>query len=148
MPYIKASKKNYKAYSFKYTFANGALGNTLDIVNRSTVVYTLLSGVQIITLQTNKERKGLSLVIDLSGVETPPNRIGRDTFYITIYPVFGVQKAQRDENEVASGKYVLKSRKTLLNGPALYGYNCNNLGVWCDALIQRDGWTISKDYPW
>lgn len=25
LPYIKASKKNYKAYSFKYTFANGAL---------------------------------------------------------------------------------------------------------------------------
>ena len=148
LPYIKASKKNYKAYSFKYTFANGALGNTLDIVNRSTVVYTLLSGVQIITSQTNKERKGLSLVIDLNGVETPPNRIGRDTFYITIYPVFGVQMAQRDENEVASGKYVLKSRKTLLNGPALYGYNCNNLGIWCGALIQRDGWTISKDYPW
>lgn len=83
MPYIKASKKNYKAYSFKYKFANGTLGNTLDIVNRNTVVYTLLSGVQIITSQVNKERKGLSLVID-----SPPNRIGRDTFYITIYPVF------------------------------------------------------------
>lgn len=148
LPYIKASKKNYKAHSFKYTFANGSGGGTLDIVNRDTVVYTILSGVQIITSQTNKERKGLSLVVDLNGVKTPPNKLGRDTFYITIYPDFGVQMAQRDENEVAQNKFVLKSRKTLLNGPALYGYNCKNLGVWCGALIQRDGWKISKDYPW
>ncbi|MBD8964741.1 hypothetical protein EGQ77_09100 [bacterium] len=60
-------------------------------------------------------------------------------FILPFILFFGVQMAQRDENEVASGKYVLKSRKSLLNVPALYGYNCNNLGVWCDALIQMAG---------
>ena len=148
LPYIKASKRNYKPHSFSYKFANGADGNTLDIVTRDTVVYTLLSGAEIITSQINKERQHLSLVVDINGVESPPNKLGRDTFYIIVHPTLGVRMSQNTENEIKTGKYTIKSRKVLKDGPSQFNYHCTGLGVWCGALIERDGWTISKDYPW
>lgn len=146
LPYIKASKKNYS--SLNYTCANGNNCHVLGIAHSKTAVYTLLSGVDIITLQYNSNEKYIDTVVDLNGVNNKPNKIGKDTFYIYIHPKLGLRMSQENQGEANQGITSYKSRKTLLNGPASYGYNCKNLGIWCGALIQRDGWTISKDYPW
>ena len=147
LPYIKASKKNYPAYSFNYKFANGNNGGALAIVNRATVVYTLLSGVDIITCQITNNRANIALVIDTNGVNKHPNKLGWDTFYVSI-DAKGLSMAQRTDNESEAGLYPFKSRETLLNGPSQNDYHCSALGVWCGALIQRDGWEMKKDYPW
>lgn len=62
----------------------------------------------------------------------------------------GVQFNQYNDREYDSGNFTLKTREKLKNGPAQYNYQCNKngKGMWCGALIQRDGWQISKDYPW
>lgn len=148
-PYMKASKKNYPAGSFMYKFTNGSNGGALDIVNMNTTVYTLLSGSEVITLKTNKtNRNHMSIVVDTNGVKQKPNRLGYDTFYMTIDPQLGFRMSQENQEELDKGTTTYKTRETLLNGPASFGYNCKNLGVWCGALIQRDGWEMKKDYPW
>lgn len=45
---------------------------------------------------------------------------------------------------------VQRTREQLINGPSTYNYQCSKKGrgIWCGALIQKDGWKISKDYPW
>ena len=52
-----------------------------------------------------------------------------------------------DDGELGA---VQRTREQLKNGPSREGYQCSTQGrgMWCGALIQRDGWTISKDYPW
>ena len=42
-----------------------------------------------------------------------------------------------------------KTREQLKNSSS-YKYNCskNARGMWCGALIMKDGWQIKDDYPW
>lgn len=52
-----------------------------------------------------------------------------------------------DDGELGT---VQRTRNQLKNGASSYNYQCNyqGRGLWCDALIQRDNWKISDDYPW
>lgn len=150
-PYLKCSKKEIKAQEINYYNPNGQRESGLAIVRGGATAYTLLSGVQILVgngviLGTGYD-KGMGLMIDLNGYDTLPNRFGRDTFYLIISPERGTLLTFSDDGEFGS---VQRTRKQLLNGPSRYNYQCNKKGrgIWCGALIQKDGWKISKDYPW
>ena len=114
----------------------------------------MLSGVELFVprdIGSNPQIIGkaqaLCMIIDLNGHNTKPNRFGRDTFFVCLNTEKGFIMAYSDDGEYGA---VPRTREQLKNGPSKYGYQCNKQGrgMWCGALIQRDGWTISEDYPW
>ena len=150
-PYLKCSKKEVKAQEINYYNPNGQRESGLAIVRGGATAYTLLSGVQIIVnngaISGAGYYKVIGLMIDLNGYDTLPNRFGRDTFYIIITPEKGTILDYSDDGESGT---IQRTREQLLNGPSRHNYQCNKRGrgMWCGALIQKDGWKISKDYPW
>ena len=89
----------------------------------------------------------IGMIVDLNGYKNPPNRFGRDTFYFVINSEKGTNIHFSDDGEAGT---VQRTREELKDGPSAYNYQCNKKGrgLWCGALIQKDGWKISKDYPW
>ncbi len=152
-PFLKYSKSLAPAGSLVYYSPGGARERGLAIVRGGAAVYTLLSGVQliinngvIIGNQAN-DSTHLELMVDLNGYKTKPNKFGRDTFFITIITGKGVVLSYLDDGEAYMRS---KTRTQLKNGPSAYNYQCNKAGrgMWCGALIEKDGWTIAPDYPW
>lgn len=148
-PYLKISSKKLNGKTISYLYPDGKRKEVLlSVIASGGYSYTLLSGVQLFAPSGIKNR--IDILIDLNGYNSRPNRMGRDAFYLMIYPEFGVQFNQYNDREYDHGNFTLKTREELKNGPAQYNYQCNKNGngMWCGALIQRDGWQISKDYPW
>ncbi len=148
-PYLKISSKKLNGHTISYLYPDGKRKEVLlSVIASGGYSYTLLSGVQLFTPSGIKGRIGV--LIDLNGYSSRPNQMGRDAFYLMIYPELGVQFEQYNDREYDNGTFTLKTREELKNGPAQYNYQCNKNGngMWCGALIQRDGWQISKDYPW
>ena len=155
VPFLKCSKKEVKAQEINYYNPNGQRESGLAIVRGGATAYTLLSGVQIVVNNgvvtgvgpNAGAGTGFGMIIDLNGYDTLPNRFGRDTFYMVITTEKGTILSFSDDGEMGT---VQRTRKQLLNGPSRYNYQCNKngRGMWCGALIQKDGWKISKDYPW
>ena len=150
-PYMKCSKKLINAGEIKYFSPNGKQEKGLAIIRGGAGVYTLLSGVQLIVnngviVGNNNGYYSIGIMVDLNGYNTKPNKFGRDAFFISIAPEEGVKMSYRDDGE----GIVQKTRKQLIDGPSNENYQCNysGRGIWCGALIQRDGWKISDDYPW
>ena len=86
--------------------------------------------------------------VDLNGFKAP-NQYGRDIFYFCLDGERGqIIPHQWDDGDEST---VEKSRTELINAPSAENYQCNKTngrGMWCAALIMRDGWQIKDDYPW
>ena len=152
MPFMKVSRKELVRSELKYYTPSGAAESQLAVLRGNSVAYTLLSGTQIIvsnnSIGTNKGAMGsIQMIIDLNGYHQKPNRFGRDAFFLYLLPTKGVRFHSISDGESFDK---IKTRKQLLNGPSSNGYQCNKSGrgMWCGALIQKDGWKISPDYPW
>ena len=154
-PYLKVSKNAIKAQELDYYSPGGQRETGLAIIRGGAYSYTLLSGVQIIVNNGVVTGVGpnqgagtaIGLLIDLNGYNTKPNRFGRDAFYLLVTTEKGTILDYSDDGELGT---VQRTREQLLNGPSRCNYQCNKRGrgKWCGALIQKDGWKISKDYPW
>ena len=154
-PYLKCSKKDINAGDIKYYNPSGTQETGLAIMRGGAAVYTLLSGVQLIVnngVVTGVDPikgagTGMGLIVDLNGYNTKPNRFGRDTFFLLVTTEKGSILHYSDDGELGT---VQRTRKQLKDGPSNQNYQCNygGRGMWCGALIQRDGWKISNDYPW
>lgn len=48
--------------------------------------YTLLSGVQIFVPKDLSFTNRIDMLIDLNGYNSPPNKMGRDAFYLMVVP--------------------------------------------------------------
>lgn len=84
-----------------------------------------------------------ALVCDINGYRKP-NRLGRDQFAF----VFNPQKNNLEfERYYLSRDDLLNPSKFDANGGACVSGSRRYDGVGCGALIQKDGWTLSKDYP-
>lgn len=107
-------------------------------------ILTLTSGTQIL-MDTVRYSSIQTYLVDLNGFKKP-NRIGVDVFALTVTPD-GVQTFKWDDGESLSVK---RDREALHNGPSREGYQCNknSRGMWCAAMIEKDGWEIKNDYPW
>lgn len=154
-PYLKVTKKEVNGYNFTYYKPNGQREASLAILRGKSALYTMLSGVELLVnsgdIQSNPQIIGKAqtscMIIDLNGHNTKPNRFGRDAFLACINTEKGFTMHYSDDGERGA---VQRTREQLKNGPSREGYQCSKQGrgMWCGALIQRDGWTISKDYPW
>lgn len=109
-------------------------------------IFTLASGSQIIMdTVSNLTTTRQTVLVDLNGFKKP-NRIGVDVFAFSVTHN-GVQTFKWDDGESLSVK---RDREALHNGPSREGYQCNknSRGMWCAAMIEKDGWEIKNDYPW
>ncbi|MCM1338317.1 MAG: hypothetical protein NC191_01440 [Muribaculaceae bacterium] len=153
-PFLKVSKSTASAGALVYYSPGGIRDTRYAIFQRGAAVYTLLSGAQImivrsgvVSTQQTDTRSRLGLLIDLNGYKTPPNRFGRDTFWMSVESKKGLALSYLSDGEDITK---VKTREQLKNGPSADGYQCNKTGRggWCGALIEKDGWTIAPDYPW
>ena len=105
------------------------------VLNDGTAVYTR------ITEKSNGEKR-VSFNIDING-DKKPNKLGKDYFYFTYY--FNSPVPERNgkilPNDFNLSREELAANKT---------YRCHKgqSGDCCAALIVKDGWKISDDYPW
>lgn len=107
-------------------------------------ILTLASGTQIL-MDTVRYSSIQTYLVDLNGFKKP-NRIGVDVFALTVTPD-GVQTFKWDDGETVD---IIRDREILHNGPSRHNYQCNSdgRGMWCAAMIEKDGWEIKNDYPW
>ena len=86
------------------------------------------------------------IVVDINGGKRKPNRLGKDIFTLCL-------NVDNNRIDMCDNK---KTREQLLdsnsfdgtNGGACILGNKRYDGKACGALIQKDGWKISDDYPW
>jgi prepilin-type N-terminal cleavage/methylation domain-containing protein len=150
LPYMKATTRTANEIRYQYKHLSGAYPYDLAIFNSSgtITVITLLNGVELITAPFDfNGTNALRFIIDINGYNNGPNKFGRDAFYIYIVPEVGIAFHRKNNKESWS---TVKTRQQLINGPSEASYECNKKahGLWCGELIRRDGWKISKDYPW
>lgn len=154
VPHLKVVSVTTVPNQKVYYSPGGGRETGLAILLSTGKQYTLLSGTTF--LLSNDEVKCVSdfdgsvsihMIVDLNGYKNPPNKFGRDIFYILLNSERGIFLRYSDDGEAGS---VVRTREQLLNGPSRENYQCNKRGrgLWCGALIQKDGWKISKDYPW
>ncbi len=151
LPYLKLTSKQLNGGKISFLYPDGKRREqALSVIAAGGYSYTLLSGVQIFVPKDLSFTNRIGMLIDLNGYNSPPNKMGRDAFYLMVVPELGVHFNQYNDDEYNSDIFTKKSREQLKNGPAQYNYQCNKQGngMWCGALIQRDGWTIQDDYPW
>lgn len=152
LPFMKISRKEVRGQDLIYYKPNNKRETGLAILRGNSVSYTLLSGVEMI-VSNNSIGAGrgyvevIQILLDLNGYESLPNRFGRDVFMLIVYPNEGVKMQAREGTETAA---VQRTRQQLINGPSANQYQCNSKGrgIYCGALIQKDGWKIAPDYPW
>jgi prepilin-type N-terminal cleavage/methylation domain-containing protein len=77
------------------------------------------------------EPEDRTLVLDINGPE-PPNTYGKDVFEFSFYDGEGIFPRCKDYTTEAINKECSKT----------------NYGRCCAEKIRRDGWKISKDYPY
>ena len=125
-----------------YRYMNNALVNQFH----TRLFYTMfLKDESIIFLSVNSNGNtgllsDLIIYVDLNGLKAP-NVIGKDVFgyYLNTSGVSKLNFWGLTNQNV--------SRDVLLND-SISGCNKNAWGRLCGALIERDGWKISDDYPW
>ena len=103
-------------------------------------------GTIILRLVTLTNANSIIYVVDINGPKGP-NVAGKDFFYFalegrlenpTVLPA-GLINAKKDNStgEVTIEERTIDDLKT----------NCADTGTYCAAIIQKQGWKITKDYP-
>lgn len=140
----------------KYSIKNLANKRIWDTCSDKYAIISLIDGSYFIT----KEQHDTGyewLYLDINGI-SGPNRIARDIFVLNMTPNWYWNKKMNSDivfwGEGSSRKYLTESGpKEEIENSGYYGCSKNNKygyysGYNCGALIQLDGWKISKDYPW
>jgi len=151
--YIQIRRMSLDTNEIKYQRTNGTTETDFNPLKDGANVIVLNSGAIIYladksfasALSISYKQKGFS--VDINGLKGP-NKIGRDLFFFLLDGENGIILPRWiDDNQSAS---VEKSREVLKNGPSSQNYQCNTngRGMWCAALIIKDGWQIKDDYPW
>lgn len=146
-PYLKGVRK---ANGSLYSYPMRTLSSQGDHANNryaywssnmtTEPIYILPNGMFFVYKKFYNEVQ--CIVVDING-SGKPNIMGIDGFAFQILPEF---------SSIAPLGYQY-SRDKLLSGKD--GCECVRDNIWqyyrggcCAALIQKDGWRISKDYPW
>ena len=154
--YIQIKRMSLDANEIRYQRTDGSVENGFNPLKDGANVIVLNSGAIIYisnsspsssatSLRNSLKQKGFA--VDTNGLKGP-NKIGRDLFFFFLDGENGmVFPRSCDDTESAT---VERSRDELKNGPSAEDYQCNKSGrgMWCAALIIKDGWQIKDDYPW
>lgn len=78
--------------------------------------------------------------------KTAEQRIGRCSFYFEFYPISNTKIWEHLYNKgMEAFMYNWNGNENTLYNDGQYG--CNTNGIYCTAIIQRNGWKIPEDYP-
>ena len=151
-PYLKYSyvcddTKSYCSYSKKQ------MDNSTAITSNFEKLYGIVLMNGVVIRFWPRVEKAAELKVDLNG-SSGPNTAGKDIFSIVVSngDLNGVLGKEKAPGVYMSG--VGYSREYLMSGGTHQHYACSKTpgrlysGTFCGALIQLDGWKISKDYPW
>ena len=83
--------------------------------------------------------------VDLNGLKKP-NKAGRDYFLFSIALVTTDDMYRPTGRLNAAGQ--TQTRDTIINPTTSASCTRTGNGGWCAALIIKDGWQITNDYPW
>ena len=149
-PFLRLSEKTVAESGITYLQSCGKQETGLLVMRNNGKIIELNSGVMFF-LHNSSSYVDLNIkcfAVDINGYKKP-NRFGRDLFFLCI---------SKEKNTVIphyvndhESVFVTRTREELKNGTGTYNYNCNKTngrGMWCGALIMRDGWQIKDDYPW
>ena len=138
-----------RSNNVNYTELNGT--NNITLFYNDSKVINLADGTQLIIYNgSHNSTIGLtrkSFAVDINGYKKP-NKMGKDVFVFVLTKNKGLIPHFFDDGD--SSDIPMKSREQIINGPSSYSYQCakGKRGLWCSALIMKDGWQISDDYPW
>ena len=159
IPYLVGTKQHWKdlsaSDSIPYKEVSGRRETGLALMRPGfggTSIYTMLNGVDIFFYdhRPNATTSGwrTDIVVDINGVLTKPNQFGKDAFFFQLWEdgsllPMGYKTTYECHVPGDFDREFLK-KGTCLN----YGCNKNGRGMWCAALLMKDGWQILSDYPW
>ena len=140
IPYLSVMNEK-SSNQFEYTTLNKA--NTFS---RSFYTFYLADGCKIGVRTPSESEWGIeaSIYVDING-DAKPNVMGRDVFRLNYW-------IKHNQQPFYSGRFIPYGegwkRDDLINSDKPYACRRDKTGDLCAALIMRDGWEISKDYPW
>lgn len=145
IPYVNI-EKNCQATTtgecaFNYTYLSRKQSGTLDSDNYR---FMLLDGTLAAIKTVKYTKDGVEkvkpiLTVDINGA-AKPNMYGRDIFMFEYYDDGAAGKL------VPYGEPELTREQTYSSGDS--ACNRNSKGEYCAALLMKDGWHFSKNYPW
>ena len=145
LPYLTVLKKCgtdiFGGCAYEYSYLNGTPTSSLTNYTR----FILNDGAMVfVATESNPVFPKLIYInIDING-NKKPNKAGKDYF------VFAVALETTEDMYKPTGRLNAsgqsQTRENILSN--INGCSKNASGIYCAALIIKDGWTISKDYPW
>ena len=101
------------------------------------------------TADGEEQYNATTIIADINGLKRP-NKFGRDVFMFNIdykkgLIPYGSGSVYNSEDPTLTTEQNL-SREELMNGSNIR--SCQQLGLFCAAVIMLDGWEIKSDYPW
>lgn len=152
-PYITLSSqtiKQAKEDNINYYETSGSVETSLLIMRAQGEIIELISGCQIFTYPLAFNGTGSTFnrkcyAVDVNGYKKP-NKFGRDLFMLCLDSERGIVPHAWNDNEAST----VKKTREQLKSSSSYRYQCSKSGrgMWCAALIMKDGWQIKNDYPW
>ena len=145
LPYLTVLKKCGTDISggcaYEYNYLNGASTSSLTNYTR----FILNDGAMVfVSTESNLVFPKLIYInIDING-NKKPNKAGKDYFVFAVALETTEDRYKPTGRLNASGQS--QTREDILSD--INGCSKNARGIYCAALIIKDGWTISKDYPW
>ncbi len=150
LPYLKTIKVcesgNYQGEcEFKFKYLNGENTTISNYYAR----YYLNDGTFISSgayVDDPNKQTYAYVYVDVNG-QKKPNVLGKDIFAFIYF-------TRHDSSPAYVGKFVplgYSSQRAKLTSDVAYACYAGNQvyqGLYCAALIMRDGWQISDDYPW
>ena len=149
VPYLAGTTKLKTGYNMRTLYQHGQTGYTYSDWSWNINTRPLYSTPKGMVFNYANANDGYpTLVVDVNGVKSP-NIMGIDGFTLWI--------------DKESSTLVLAGSKCSRNSILLKGGNCKYTttrhcvrdshwqyyrGGYCGAVIQKDGWKISDDYPW
>jgi len=148
--FVKAKEMVLNRDDILYLRSDGQYETDLRLSKNGSKILILNSGAIIYSPNYTPTTavKTRCYTVDLNGLKGP-NKYGRDAFYLCI----DGQRGKIIPYQIRDGESptVERTREQLINDVASYNYRCNKTngrGMWCAALIIKDGWQIKDDYPW
>ena len=145
LPYLTVLKKCGTDISggcaYEYSYLNGA--STSSLTNYARFILNDGAMVFVATESNPVFPKLIYINIDING-NKKPNKAGKDYFVFAVALETTEDRYKPTGRLNASGQS--QTRENILSD--INGCSKNARGIYCAALIIKDGWTISKDYPW
>ncbi len=145
IPYLKVSKNCKGSTTGECAFSISTLSGSDATLDYRYARFYLNDGTFIgfvsdnFTTSAGNKMDIVRMYVDING-QKKPNQYGKDIF-VFYYNI-------RDDDTPRNNGKMMPVGYDLARNTLLSGCNKNEGGRYCGALIMRDGWKISDDYPW